>query len=183
MQPVGRSRQQLGQHQLSRTAYLKFIQNGAPASQMQFLQHANWVHANGGITNGGVACVGAKWRVFVHFCAFLRFFVRFCAFFPAKLGFKKAQISAEFCKNVQKALLCNTPFSYTPFCVSPSKWRLRCLLVMVSSRCRLTRSFMISKLRYAVPIRVAWQQSMQASCQRTTHSRLSDPRHLATTNC
>ena len=50
----------------------------------------NWVHANGGIINGGVACICAKWRVFVHFCAFLRFFVRFCAFFPTKMGCKKA---------------------------------------------------------------------------------------------
>ena len=79
-----------------------------------------WVHANGGIINGGVACVCAKWCAFVHFCAFLRFFVRFCAFFPTKRACKKAQICAEFWKNVQKALLCNTPFSYTPFCVSPT---------------------------------------------------------------
>ena len=78
------------------------------------------VHANGGI-NGGVACVCAKWRVSVHFCAFLCFFVRYCAFFATKMACKKAQIiCAEFCKNVQEALLCNTPFSYTPFCVSPN---------------------------------------------------------------
>ena len=30
----------------------------------------NWVHANRGIINGGVACVSAKWRVFVRFCVF-----------------------------------------------------------------------------------------------------------------
>ena len=64
------------------------------------------------------------------FCAFLRFLVRFCAFFPAKMACKKAQICAEFCKNVQKALLCNTPFNYTPFCVSPIfscvRARMRC---------------------------------------------------------
>ena len=35
------------------------------------------------------------------------------------MGCRKAQICAEFCKIVQKTLLCNTPFSYTPFCVSP----------------------------------------------------------------
>ena len=51
----------------------------------------NWVHANGGKINGGVACVCAKWRVFVHFRAFLRFFVRFCAFFPAKMACRKAR--------------------------------------------------------------------------------------------
>ena len=60
-----------------------------------------------------------KMALFVHFCAFLHFFVRFCTFLPTKMGCKKAQIRAEFCKNVQKVLLCNTPFSYTPFCVSP----------------------------------------------------------------
>ena len=38
---------------------------------------------------------------------------RFCAFFPAKMACRKAQNCAESCKNVQKALLCNTPFSYT----------------------------------------------------------------------
>ena len=50
-----------------------------------------WVHANGGIINGGVACVCAKGRVFVQLCAFLRFFVRFCAFCPAKMACRKAQ--------------------------------------------------------------------------------------------
>ena len=56
------------------------------------------------------------------FCAFFRvwrFFVRFCVFSPAKMACRKAQICALLCKIVQKALLCNTPFSYTPFCVSP----------------------------------------------------------------
>ena len=47
------------------------------------------VHANGAFSDGGVACVCAKWRVFVHFCAFLRFLLRFCAFFPTKMGCKK----------------------------------------------------------------------------------------------
>ena len=71
----------------------------------------NWVHANGGIING-VACVCAKWRVFVHFCAFLRFFLCVSVFFLLpRWAKKKTQIFAEFCKNVQKALLCNTPFS------------------------------------------------------------------------
>ena len=49
-----------------------------------------WVHANGGIINGGVACVCAKWSIFVHVCAFVRFFMRFCAFFPVKMACRKA---------------------------------------------------------------------------------------------
>ena len=55
------------------------------------------------------------------FCALLpvALFYAFL-FFSYQMGCKKAQICAEFCKNVQKALLCNTPFSYTPFCVSPN---------------------------------------------------------------
>ena len=80
------------------------------------------------IINEGVACVCAKW------CgAFLCIFAWFCivlcvsVFFATKMGGKKAQICAEFCKHVQKALLCNTPFSYNPFkriCVSPTKdWK------------------------------------------------------------
>ena len=73
-----------------------------------------------GIINGGVACVCTKWLAFMHLCAFLRSFVRFCAFFPTKMGCRKAQIFAEFCEIVPKTLLCNTPFSYTPFCVSPT---------------------------------------------------------------
>ena len=79
-----------------------------------------WVHANGGIVNRGVACVCAKWHIFVHSCAVLHFFVRVCALSPTKMGRKEAQICAEFCKNVQKVPLClHTAFSYTPFCVSP----------------------------------------------------------------
>ena len=75
----------------------------------------NWVHANGGIINGGVACVCAEWRVFAHFCAFLHFFVHFCVpKWPAEKR-KFAHNRAKMCK---KALLCNTPFSYTPFSVS-----------------------------------------------------------------
>ena len=56
------------------------------------IQRFYWGHANGGIINGGVACVCAKWRVFVNCCAFLHFFVRFCAFFPTKMGCKKAPL-------------------------------------------------------------------------------------------
>ena len=63
--------------------------------------------------NGAFLCIFAR---------FLHFFVRFCAFFPAKMACIKAQICTEACKNVQKALLCNTPFSYTPFCVSPTNF-------------------------------------------------------------
>ena len=87
--------------------------------KLPWLKHDFWVHANGGIINGRVACVCATWRVF---CAFLCVFALFHAFLrvlPAKTACKKAQLGAEFCKNVQKALLCNTPFSYTPFGVSP----------------------------------------------------------------
>ena len=62
----------------------------------------NWVHANGGIINGGVACVCTKWRVFVHFCAFLRF----CVCVSARISLpqwaaekhKFAQNSAKLCK-------------------------------------------------------------------------------------
>ena len=49
------------------------------------------------------------------FCAFLHVFVLFCAFLCIFSYHRKAQICAEFCKNVQKALLCSTPSSYTPF--------------------------------------------------------------------
>ena len=77
-----------------------------------------WVHTNGGIITG-VLHASVQMVRFCAFCAFLRFFVRFCAFFPAKMACRRAQIRAELCKTAQKALLCNTPFSYTPFCVSP----------------------------------------------------------------
>ena len=59
----------------------------------------SWVRANGGIINGGVACVCAKWRVFVHFCAFLRFSVRF--FLLPKWPAEKRKIAhnrAKMCK-------------------------------------------------------------------------------------
>ena len=52
--------------------------------------HIFWVHANGGIINGGVACICAKWCAFMHFCAVLRFFVRFCAFFFCQNGQQKS---------------------------------------------------------------------------------------------
>ena len=71
--------------------------------------------------NGGVAYVGASWRVLVHFCTFLRFSVRFCAFFSCQYDLQKertfAQNHAKMC--TKKTFLCNTRFSYTPFCVSP----------------------------------------------------------------
>ena len=50
----------------------------------------SWVHGNGGIIDGGVACVCAKRRAVAHFSAFLRFFVRFCAFFPTIMVCKKS---------------------------------------------------------------------------------------------
>ena len=55
------------------------------------------------------------------FCAFLRVLrvLGVSVHFSTKMGCKK-QICTEFCKNVQKALLCCTPLSHTPFCVSPS---------------------------------------------------------------
>ena len=56
---------------------------------------------------------------FCAFCTFLRFFFgAFRCVFPAKMVCRKVQICAELCKKTQKALLCNTPFSYTPYCVS-----------------------------------------------------------------
>ena len=60
-----------------------------------------WVHVNGGVINGGVACVRARWRVL---CVFACFLVRFCAFFPTEMA----------CKKRRKALLCNTPFELHP---------------------------------------------------------------------
>ena len=80
-----------------------------------------WVHANRGAINGGVACVCAKWRVFAHFVRFCAFFVRFlCVFFVPKWPAEKRKFAHNRAKNVQKALFCNTPFSYTHFCVSPN---------------------------------------------------------------
>ena len=57
-----------------------------------------WVHANGGIINGGVACVCAKWCVFAHFCAFLCVSVRF--FLPKRPAEKRkfAHNRAKMCK-------------------------------------------------------------------------------------
>ena len=58
-----------------------------------------WVRANRGTINGGVACVCANWRVFVYFCAFLRFFVRlFLPKWPAEKH-KFAHNRAKMCKN------------------------------------------------------------------------------------
>ena len=74
------------------------------------------VHANGGIINGGVACVCAKWRVPVHFCAFWRIFVRFILpKWPAKKR-KLAHNSAKMCK---KRFYAIPPLVIPPFCVSP----------------------------------------------------------------
>ena len=76
----------------------------------------SWVHTNGCIVNGGVACVCAKWHVFVHFCAF-------CAFlrvFSCQNGLQKRANVRIIVQECVKAPLCNTPCSYTPFCVSPN---------------------------------------------------------------
>ena len=57
------------------------------------------------------------------FCAFFRVFALFCAFlrvFPYQDGLQKSTYLRRILQNcAKKTLLCNTPFSYTPFCVSP----------------------------------------------------------------
>ena len=103
-----------------------------------------WVHANGGISSAGVACVC------VHFRAFCTFLVRFCAFFSCQNGLQKNVICLEFCKNVQKALLCNTPFSYTPFCVSP-KYPCRTVFPVASQTITATPPLLSVKLAYRNP--------------------------------
>ena len=89
--------------------------------------YANWVHANGGYSQRG--CCMQWCKVVCVLCIFARFCVFLCvsvAFFPAKVApAKKRKFCAESCKNVQKVLLCNTPFSCTPFCVSPSSKKAR----------------------------------------------------------
>ena len=57
------------------------------------------MHANGGIINGGVACVCAKWCVFVHFCACLRFFLCISVRLSYQDGLQK---SAKFAQNFAK---------------------------------------------------------------------------------
>ena len=64
------------------------------------------LHAS--VQNAALLCIFAR---FCAFCAFL------CVFLPKWA--KKTQICAEFCKNLQKARLCDTPFSFSPLCVSP----------------------------------------------------------------
>ena len=76
-----------------------------------------WVHANGGIINGGVACVCAKWRVFEQICAFLRFLV---PFFMPKSPVEKHNFAQSCAKMRKKRFYAIPPFSYTPFCVSPT---------------------------------------------------------------
>ena len=97
--------------------HLEFLRDHPPCTtpnhKHELSKCKSWVHANGGIVNGGVACIGG----FCAFCAFLCVFVRVCAFFPAK----KEQICTKSCRNMQKILLCNTPFNYTPSRVSPKK--------------------------------------------------------------
>ena len=100
------------------TAFLSF-------SEIDFLlpflaSQESWVHANGGITNGGVACVGARWRVFAYFCEFLRFFVRFCAFFPAKKKWpaKKRKCAQNPAKVCQKRFYAMPPLFVPPPCPS-----------------------------------------------------------------
>ena len=55
----------------------------------------NWVHANGGIINGGVLHASVQnGAILCIFAGFLRFFVRFSTFFPAKMACRKAESCA-----------------------------------------------------------------------------------------
>ena len=63
------------------------------------------MHANGGIINGGVACVGAEWRVFVHFS-------RFCAFlcvFSYQNGLQKSANSRIILQKCAKSAFMQYP--------------------------------------------------------------------------
>ena len=83
------------------------------------------MHANGGIINGGVACVCAKWRVFVHFCAFLRFLVRFCAFFLPKWPAEKRKFAHNRAKMCKKRFYAIPPLVIPPFACHRNESRLR----------------------------------------------------------
>ena len=60
-----------------------------------------WVHANGGIINGGVACVCAKWRFLCISARFCVFFFAFLCVFAYQNGLQKkhkfVQNSAKMC--------------------------------------------------------------------------------------
>ena len=58
------------------------------------------------------------------FCAFLRLSAIFCAFLCVvycQNGLHKSTNLRRIVQKCAKTLLCNTPFSSTPFCVSPTK--------------------------------------------------------------
>ena len=88
----------------------KFLFSTLKASCDVIFSGIFWVHANGGRINGGIACGRANG-------ACLHIFVRFCVFWCLSASFTKLRGSVQTCAI---ALLCNTPFNYTPFCISPS---------------------------------------------------------------
>ena len=78
--------------------------------------HSCWVHANGGIINGGVACVCAKWRVFVHFCAVFAHFCAFLCVFSYQNGLQKSanwRITLQKC--AKSAFYAIPPLVIPPF--------------------------------------------------------------------
>ena len=82
-----------------------------PSSDVSFF----WVHANGGIINGVVACVCAKWRVFAHFCMFLRFLCVSVRFFVPKWPAEKRKFAHNRAKMCKKRFYAMPPFVIPPF--------------------------------------------------------------------
>ena len=74
-----------------------------------------WVHANGGIINGGVACVGAEWRVFVHFSRFGAFLCVSVRFFLPKWPAKKRKFAHNPAKMCKKRFYAVPPLVIPPF--------------------------------------------------------------------
>ena len=75
------------------------------------LGRTSWVHVNGGITNGGVACV------VVRFCELLRVLALFCAFLSVFSYQNGLQKSANFAQN--SARMCTKRFHAIPPLVIP----------------------------------------------------------------
>ena len=73
----------------------------------------NWVHANGGIINGGVACVGTEWRVFV--CIFRVFCAFFVRFFLPKWPAKKRKFAHNPANMCKKRFYAIPPLVIPPF--------------------------------------------------------------------
>ena len=75
-----------------------------------------WVRANEGVTNGGVAYVCAKWRVF---CALLRVFAFFLCvsarFFLPKWAAKKRKFAQNSAKMHKKRFYAIPPLVIPPF--------------------------------------------------------------------